>query len=150
MSLGQATPPAGNDFIAVSAGGSHSLALKADGIIVGWGDNESGQASPPGGNDFIAVSAGRTHSLALKANGSIVGWGDNESGKATPPAGNDFVAVSTGGHHSLALQRVCRYILAGDLNDDCEVDFDDFALMCANWLIHCYVEPVDAACVPKQ
>jgi len=137
------------NHIAVSAGGDHGLALKADGSIVGWGYNWNGQASPPGGNDFIAVSAGRTHSLGLKANGSIAGWGDNESGKATPPAGNDFVAVSTGGHHSLALQRVCRYILAGDLNDDCEVGFDDFALMCANWLIDCYIDPPDPACVPN-
>ncbi|MHC4702257.1 MAG: hypothetical protein ACYTFQ_16950, partial [Planctomycetota bacterium] len=49
-----------NDFIAISAGHSHTLALKSDGSIIGWGANGYGQATPPDGNDFIAMSAGRT------------------------------------------------------------------------------------------
>jgi len=55
-----------NDFMAVSAGGHHSIALKKDGSIVGWGYNEYGQASPPEGNDFIAVAAGHHQSLAIR------------------------------------------------------------------------------------
>jgi len=62
---------------------------------------------------------------------------------------DDFIAISAGGDHSLALQRVCRYVLHGDLNDDCEVDFDDFALMAENWLIDCHTAPLNPACVPK-
>jgi len=91
---------------AVSAGEWYSLALKADGSIVGWGDNYYGQATPPSGNDFVAVSAGEWHSLALKADGSIIGWGYNDYGQAAPPSGNDFVAVSAGWYHSLAIKRV--------------------------------------------
>ena len=34
------TPPSGNNFVALSAGRGHSLALKADGTIAGWGRND--------------------------------------------------------------------------------------------------------------
>ncbi len=44
---------------------------------------------------------------------------------------------------------VCQYRLVGDLDDDCKVDFYDFAKMAANWLIDCRVEPKDPACIPK-
>jgi hypothetical protein len=47
------------------------------------------------------------------------------------------------------LQRVCEYVLAGDLSDDCQVDFDEFARMAANWLIDCHTEPPNQACIPK-
>jgi hypothetical protein len=44
---------------------------------------------------------------------------------------------------------ICQYMLVGDLNNDCKVDFRDFALMVANWLIDCDVTPGDPACVLK-
>ncbi|UCG56601.1 MAG: PD40 domain-containing protein [Phycisphaerales bacterium] len=43
----------------------------------------------------------------------------------------------------------CPYYVAGDLNDDCRVDFLDVASFAANWLIDCNTTPEDAACVPK-
>ncbi len=43
----------------------------------------------------------------------------------------------------------CMFVLAGDLNDDCTVDFYDFAIMAANWLIDCDTNPSDPACAPK-
>lgn len=94
------TPPGGNNYIAIAAGRYHSLALKSDGTIVGWGDNSSGQATPPAGNNYIAIAAGYYHSIALKSDGSIVKWGNF----VAPPAGNDFVAIAAGCFHSLALK----------------------------------------------
>lgn len=64
-------PPAElTDLKLMSASSSHTLALKADGSIVGWGWNEYGQAAPPAGNDFVAIAAGSgsTFSLALRRN----------------------------------------------------------------------------------
>jgi hypothetical protein len=81
--------------------------------------------------------------------GSIVDWGGNEYGEATPPDGNDFVAIAAGYNHSLAIKRSCEYVLAGDLNDDCKVDFSDFEVLAANWLIDCNLNPSNPSCVPK-
>jgi len=44
---------------------------------------------------------------------------------------------------------LCEYELAGDLNKDCKVDFNDFATMANNWLIDCGVTPYNPACIPK-
>ena len=111
---GQASAPAGNDFVAIAAGYTHNLALKADGSIVGWGNNDRGQASARAGNDFVAIAACHLYSLALKANGSIIGWGENSFGQATPPAGNDFVAIAGGFTHNLALKADGSVIGWGD------------------------------------
>ena len=51
--------PDANDFIAIAAGWHHNLALKSDGSIVGWGNNNYGQATPADGNDFVAIAAGQ-------------------------------------------------------------------------------------------
>jgi alpha-tubulin suppressor-like RCC1 family protein len=91
--------------VAIAAGDVHSLALKADGTVVGWGDNEFGQATIPAGlSNVVAIAAGSYHSLALKADGTVVGWGDNEYGETTIPAGlSNVVAIAAGKGYSLFL-----------------------------------------------
>jgi hypothetical protein len=43
----------------------------------------------------------------------------------------------------------CTYILTGDINRDCKVDFLDFAELAENWLKDCNIEPVDmSVCIP--
>jgi hypothetical protein len=44
---------------------------------------------------------------------------------------------------------ICEYVLAGDLNNDCKVNFSDFAVMAGNWLTNCFDNPSDPACVHK-
>ncbi len=108
MNLGQVDVPGDlTDVIAIAAGHNHSLAVKSDGTVVGWGNNEFGQTQPPDGlSDAIAVSAGSTHSLALKSDGTVIGWGNNSDGQASVPPGNpsDITAIDAGGFHNLALK----------------------------------------------
>ncbi len=126
---GQCIVPEGNDFIAVAGGGWHSLALKADGSLVGWGDNNYGQCDVPEGNDFVAIACGLNHNLALKSNGSIIAWGDNSKGQCNLPSGNNFVAIAAGDYHSLALFNP----EPGDFNADLCVDLKDFAVLATAW-----------------
>ena len=82
-----------NGVISISSGLRHCLALKSDGTVWAWGDNEWGQLGdgtttsryiPTPINNLtgvVAISAGHYHSLALKSDGTVWAWGDNESGE---------------------------------------------------------------------
>lgn len=91
---------------AIAAGGWHSLALKADGSVVGWGRNDFGQCNTPAAaTDVVVVAAGEYHSLAIKAGGSVLAWGKTDEGQCTVPStATSAVAVAAGGYHSLALR----------------------------------------------
>ncbi|WP_218638945.1 S-layer homology domain-containing protein [Paenibacillus sp. FSL H8-0548] len=105
-------------MVRISAGGFHSLALKADGTVVVWGDNSLGQTTVPEGlSDVASIAAGYNHSLALKADGTVVAWGENNHGQTTVPAGlSDVASVAAGYGHSLALKSDGT-IIAWGLND---------------------------------
>lgn len=108
-SFGQTMVPleALSGVIAISAGDSHSLALRDNGSIVAWGQNLSGQGSVPSNLvDIKAIAAGGFHNLALREDGTVFAWGSNSRGQTKVPEGlNDIVAIAAGGFHSLALKR---------------------------------------------
>ena len=101
---GQWDVPDGNDFVAISAGLHHGLALRSNGTLAAWGDNSEGQCDVPAGNDFVAVAAGCLHSLALRSDGSLVGWGSKKDGLTSNPISCDFVSIAAGFRHNLALK----------------------------------------------
>ena len=98
-------------MVAVAAGGNHSLALRADGTVVAWGDNTDAQGNfagesvvPLGLTNVVALAAGDYHSLAACADGTVAAWGDDSQGQCSVPAGlSNVVALAGGGGHSLAL-----------------------------------------------
>jgi len=132
-----------NDWSAIAAGGSHSLALKANGTLWSWGSNSNGQLGQPGlgtaldqnvpaqagtSQDWSQVSAGSLHSLALKRSGALWSFGDNGFGQlgsgqqtllsSSPvqafPLNADFVALSAGAFHGIALKSNGEIYACGD------------------------------------
>jgi len=102
----------------MASGNSHSLAVKTNGTVVGWGNNTAGQSTPPIGlTNVIAVAAGDSQSLALKSDGSLWAWGQNDHGqvgdgtrsnKFAPTrisAERDWQSIEAGAFNSFALKK---------------------------------------------
>ncbi|MGE5294994.1 MAG: hypothetical protein ACM3VT_09205 [Solirubrobacterales bacterium] len=96
--------PTGSDFVAVAAGDAHGLALKSDGTVVAWGQNDDGECNVPEGT-YKAIGAGADFSLAIRTDGSIAAWGyDGQRQVSSVPEGHDFVAVDGGELFAVALK----------------------------------------------
>lgn len=105
---------ASNEYV-IAAGNQHTLALKTDGSLWGWGDgnyvgvglNYSQILTPRlVGNDFKSIAANSHHSAALKKDGSLWEWGfDFTSFNYVPKKiGTDYVSVAVGENFSLAVK----------------------------------------------
>jgi alpha-tubulin suppressor-like RCC1 family protein len=118
-----------SDWISASAGGYHSLGVRANGSLWSWGAGSNGrlgnngvtnQSSPVsvvgGFSDWVSASAGNFHSLGVRANGSLWAWGDNGSGRLgdntttsrSSPVSvvgsfSDWISASAGRNHSLGI-----------------------------------------------
>jgi hypothetical protein len=118
------------DWCQISAGYSHSLAVRTNGTAWAWGCNGSGRlgddtatnrSSPVsvvgGFTDWCQISAGLAHSLAIRTNGTLWAWGTNTSGRLGDNTGtarsspvsvvggfSDWCQISAGYSHSLAVR----------------------------------------------
>jgi alpha-tubulin suppressor-like RCC1 family protein len=117
-----------SNVVAVTAGGSHSLALKSDGTVWAWGKGSSGELGTGvpidsrapvqsyGLADIVGIAAGETHSLAVRSDGSVWAWGSNHYGELgdgttnqssipiTVPGLTNAWAIACGASHCLALK----------------------------------------------
>ena len=120
--------------LAVSAGGSHSLAIGSGNIVWAWGDNTYGQlgdtslatasrlfagqvkdsANAPFAQVY-GISAGARHSLAIvgkdangRANGTAFTWGYNASGQLGRQPDATFGNLSTSTNSNVPVQVVIR------------------------------------------
>ena len=117
-----------SNWVHISPGGQHSLAIKTDGSLWAWGSNGSGQLGngtnidrlipiqSSSDNNWAIISAGGAHSLAIKTDGSLWAWGWNNSGQLGDGSytannnpiqigiDNNWSTISAGGTHSLAIK----------------------------------------------
>ncbi|WP_270170223.1 RCC1 domain-containing protein [Paenibacillus sp. SYP-B4298] len=94
----QVLGPGGNNVASVAAGSEYMVALKTDGSVWTWGDNQYGllgdgtmtttstsvQVKGAGGvgfmSDITAISASTSDRVVLKSNGTVWTWGYNYDG----------------------------------------------------------------------
>ena len=119
-----------NTWVAMAAGGAHTVALKSDGTLWAWGWNAYGQLgdgtttgrwSPvqesTHANNWVAIAAGQYHTVALKSDGTLWAWGSNSTGqlgdgtttnRSSPVQesthANNWVAIAAGQYHTVALK----------------------------------------------
>ena len=122
-------------YVAINAGSYHTCAIRVDGTLVCWGNNEHGQATAPDGT-YTSVAAGLGHSCAIRSDGTVTCWGDNRLGQAYAPAGF-YSAVAAGATHSCAIGAlgniVCwGYGPEGQL-DAPEDSFTRYSAITASW-----------------
>ena len=78
----------GTNWVGISAGAGHNLAVKSDGTLWTWGESVQGRRPTPiyaptpaaPGNDWKQAAAGGNFSVALKKDGTLWAWGDNWAG----------------------------------------------------------------------
>ena len=103
-------PASATNVIALAAGDTHCVGLKADGTVVAWGSGSAGQTNIPIGlTNAVSVAAGSTHSLALKRDGTVAEWGIMYPGSAPVTVPSDAtnivaLALGPGAQHALALR----------------------------------------------
>ena len=118
-----------SDVTAIAGGGYHTIALKSDGTVWAWGNNEDGQLgngatayrSPTpvqvsGLSDITAIAGGVYHTIALKSDDTVWAWGYNKYGqlgdgtytdKSNPvqvSGLSEVTAIAGGGRHTIALK----------------------------------------------
>ncbi|XP_019865990.1 uncharacterized protein LOC109595131 isoform X2 [Aethina tumida] len=86
------------NVISIASGQYHTICLKEDGNVFGWGENKYGQigidpkftniylpAKVLTNNTLTKLCAGWTHSAALTKHGDVYTWGRNNSGQLGSP-----------------------------------------------------------------
>lgn len=117
----------------VSAGYSHTVALKSDGTVVAAGSNSSGQSDVDGWSDIVAVSAGRAHTVGLKSDGTVVTAGKDSAGRCDVSNWSDIVAISAGFENTAGLKSDGTVVVVGaNQFGQCDVgDWSDIEMVSA-------------------
>ena len=131
-------------FDTISAGGYHTVGLKADGTVVAYGpgvvvylndepivmgDIDSGKCDVSNWTNIVAISAGVEHTVGLKADGTVVAteytgiW--TYSGQRDVSNWTDIIAVSAGACHTVGLKADGTVVAVGD-NDSGQCDVSNW------------------------
>ena len=105
---------AGTGFAAIAAGGNSSYALRADGTLSAWGNNQNGQlgdgtlvnrsAPIQVATGIASISAGQQHASALTVGGTLLNWGEIGGALIPTAIGNGFTSISAGYYSTVGVK----------------------------------------------
>jgi hypothetical protein len=102
-----------SNVTALAAAANDTFALRNDGTLTGWGNNNNDQLNIPTGlSNVVAIAAGVYNGFALKADGTVVQWGNgpvwqhngNNTNLTVAPGMSNITAVAAGGFSAWSLQ----------------------------------------------
>lgn len=117
-----------NTWLSISAGATYSLAVRTNGTLWAWGENNVGQLGDGtttnrtvqtqigADTKWTSAVAGQDHSVGLKADGTLWAWGHNNFGQLGDGTGSDrssptqigsgtnWVSIAAGAEHSIGLR----------------------------------------------
>ena len=133
----------------VSAGGYHSVGLKADGTVVAVGYNYHGECNVGDWTNIIQVAAGDYHTVGLKSDGTVVAVGDNDHGQCDVGDWTNIIQVAAGGYHTVGLKLDDTVVAVGD-NDHGQCDVGNWTdiMEVAAGLYHTVGVKSDGTAVP--
>ncbi|MEK7780407.1 MAG: immunoglobulin domain-containing protein, partial [Verrucomicrobiota bacterium] len=112
-----------SNVVAVAAGSSYSLALRADGTVYYWGINSPVSNLPTNLSGVVGIAAGQSHALALLSNGMVRAWGLGASGQTNVPATlSNVIAVAAGSAHSAALRADGTVVVWGNSSGEGQIN----------------------------
>jgi hypothetical protein len=105
-----------------SAGGYHTIGLRAAGTVVAVGYNGNGQCNVGGWTNITQVAAGDLHTVGLRSNGSVVAVGGNGNGQCNVGGWTNIIQVAAGAYHTVGLRSDGTVVAVGDNgNGQCNV-----------------------------
>jgi alpha-tubulin suppressor-like RCC1 family protein len=99
-----------SNVVAIAAGGNHSLALRRDGTVIGWGSH----VVPTGLSNIAAIATGYVYSMGVRRDGTVLslGGGDMAGWRAYPDhREGDYVSIFEGTGNSKAIEGLSNAVL---------------------------------------
>lgn len=114
-------PPGLTNVAAIAAGLDDAIALRSDGSVVAWGENDYGITNVPGTlSNVVAVSSGWFFHMALRSDRTVVTWGHPST--TVPPGLSNVVAIAAGGHQFCLALRADKTVVGWGWNGSGQTD----------------------------
>jgi len=102
------------DMIAVSAGASFTIGLRADGTVLGVGRNDFGQLGVKNWTKIIKISAGARHTVGLREDGTLLACGQNKYGECKVSHWRNIIHVVAGQDCTFGIKKDGKVLVSGN------------------------------------